>query len=363
VRGDGRVFRPVRKGKRLGVWYYEIRGARPKVGRGFRTRAAALDALKQERGRRSRGEFVPPESERLTVDGILEVYLASLEERQKKSIASVRCRIARLKDALGIIRALDLRTSDVEDYRSKRLRAGRDRATIDREVEVLRAAFRLAVKREQLPRVPFFPMYGVDHVRQGFFERDETEAIVAAMPDETFRDVVRFASLSGWRVGEILPLSWEQVDQRARQIRLGTTKSGRPRTLALAGELWRLILRRWQAREHRTPRGSALSGFVFHRRGGRPISYGSYRDAFAAACEAAGVTGRTTHDFRRTVARDLRRLGISETVCMSVTGHETPSMFRRYAGIIDQREQEAALAAREALLAQEKSKRNIAPLR
>jgi integrase len=194
----------------------------------------------------------------------------------------------------------------------------------------------------------------VDNVRQGFFERDETEAIVAAMPDETFRDVVRFASLSGWRVGEILPLRWEQVDQRARQICLGTTKSGRPRTLTLAGELWSLILRRWQAREYRTLRGSALSEFVFHRRGGRPISYSSYHDTFVAACAAAGIEGRTTHDFRRTVARDLRRLGISETVCMSVTGHETPSMFRRYAGIIDPKEQAAALAAREAFLEKER---------
>jgi hypothetical protein len=46
---------------------------------------------------------------------------------------------------------------------------------------------------------------------------------------------------------------------------------------------------------------------------------------------------------------------------MSVTGHETPSMFRRYAGIIDPKEQEAALAAREVLLAEEKAQSNVAP--
>ena len=41
---------------------------------------------------------------------------------------------------------------------------------------------------------------------------------------------------------------------------------------------------------------------------------------------------------------------------MSVTGHRTPSMFRRYAGMVYTREQEEALAAREALLQSERKK-------
>lgn len=98
------------------------------------------------------------------------------------------------------------------------------------------------------------------------------------------------------------------------------------------------------------PQRPALSAFVFHRRRGRPISYSSYRKAFVLACQKAGLVGRSTHDFRRTVARDLRRLGIDESTCMSVTGHETNAMFRRYAGIIDPSEQLEALARRNLLV-------------
>jgi integrase len=267
--------------------------------------------------------------------------------------------VNRLKESLGFRRAVDLRTGDVEDYRKERVSAGLDKATVDREVEVARAAFRLALKRERLPKIPFFPMFGTDNVRSGFYTSEQTEAIFAAMPDEATREIVRFVSLTGWRIGEVLPLRWEAVDVKARQVHLGTSKNGRPRTLALTGELLSLIERRWRAREYRTRRGSALSAYVFHRRGGRPVSYSGYRRAFVKACAGTGVAGRWTHDFRRSVARDLGRLGVSETVCMSVTGHETPSMFRRYAGIIDPREQEAALTAREALLIEEKE--NIAP--
>ena len=82
-----------------------------------------------------------------------------------------------------------------------------------------------------------------------------------------------------------------------------------------------------------------------------------------AACQRAGVEGRTTRDFRRTVARDLRRAGAPETVCMTITGHESAQVFRRYAGIIDPKEQEAAFAAREALLQSERAKEsNVAQI-
>jgi integrase len=364
MHGDGRVFRPKRKAGALGVWYYSISfGGRVKIGRGYSTREAALTALKEERKRKKRGEFIPPERGRLTVAHLLDAYLKDLKDRGKKSLASVKCRIELLKESLGFQRAMDLSTDHVETYRRQRLAFGRDKATVDREVQILRAAFRLALKREWVARIPYFPMFNVDHVRQGFFEQEEAQKIEAQLP-EVLAEVVRFASLSGWRIGEILPLRWEQVDLKAREIRLGTTKNGRPRTLTLRGSLWDLILRRSKAREYRMrKKDSALSAYVFHRRGGRPVSYSNYRREFASACKRAGVEGRTTHDFRRTVARDLRRAGVPETVCMTITGHESPQVFRRYAGIIDPKEQEAAFAAREALLQSEREKEsNVARL-
>ena len=204
-------------------------------------------------------------------------------------------------------------------------------------------------------KLPFFPSFNADNVKQGFFEAEQTEKIIGKLA-EALAEVVQFVSLAGWRISEVLSLEWSSVDLRAGVIRLATTKSGRPRTLALTGELLRLIERRWKGREYRFRSESALSAFVFHRRRGRPVSYGSYRKAFVLACERAGVVGRTTHDFRRTVARDLRRLGVDESTCMSITGHETNAMFRRYAGIIDPSEQLEALAKRDALLLKERER-------
>lgn len=363
--GDGRVYQPRKDGKPLGVWYYDIFfGGRRKTRRGFRTRRDAEDALKAERKRKARGEFVPAETEVLLVETLLDRYLEDAKERGKRSVASMRCRIELLKSALGSFRALDLRLDDVQRYRQERLSAGISKATIDREVEILRAAFRLAYHRETLPKVPYFPFYNVDNVKMRFFEPQETEKLIEALA-QPLSEVVRFVSLTGWRISEVLSLRWENVNMAVREIRLGTSKNGRPRTLALNGSLWDLILRRWSAREYRTKKNACgIAPYLFHRRGGKAISYSAYRKQFADACGKAEISGKTTHDFRRTVARDLRRAGVSETVCMAITGHESTQVFRRYA-IVATKEQEAAFEARASLLANEAArakKSNLARL-
>jgi integrase len=167
-------------------------------------------------------------------------------------------------------------------------------------------------------------------------------------------DVARFAYASGWRRGELVGnrkkkehepgLTWERVDRAVREVRLSTSKNGRPRVIPLEGILWEIIERRWAARQYELPSGeTAISPLVFHRRG-RPI--GDFRKTWAAACEKANVPGRLFHDLRRSAVRDFVRAGVPETVAMSITGHRTRAVFDRY-DIASQRDKRAALLATE----------------
>jgi hypothetical protein len=62
-----------------------------------------------------------------------------------------------------------------------------------------------------------------------------------------------------------------------------------------------------------------------------------------------GLVGRVPHDLRRSAARNLVRAGVPQNTAMSMTGHLTPEVFRRY-DIISERDQQAAVAALSAFL-------------
>ncbi len=87
-----------------------------------------------------------------------------------------------------------------------------------------------------------------------------------------------------------------------------------------------------------------MIAWLFHR-DGRPIPYGTLYDAWREAAEAAGFPGKLMHDFRRTAATRLDSTpGISRSVAMTLLGHKTDIMFRRYIQTNDERLIEAANA-------------------
>ena len=49
------------------------------------------------------------------------------------------------------------------------------------------------------------------------------------------------------------------------------------------------------------------------------------------ACAAAGFPGRIPYDLQRSAVRNMERAGLSRSVAMQLTGHETAAVSRRYA--------------------------------
>ncbi|MBI4562432.1 MAG: site-specific integrase [Candidatus Rokubacteria bacterium] len=178
---------------------------------------------------------------------------------------------------------------------------------------------------------------------------------------DLLRDFARFGYLSGWRKGEIASLTWADVDRDGRVIRLrpGSSKTGEGRTLALEGELWEIIERRWAARQVPTPEGARLVPWVFHR-AGHPIQ--DIRGAWASACKAAGLEGKLFHDLRRTAVRNMIRAGVSQSVAMKISGHRTAAIFRRY-DITTEADIREAVRKTQAHLQAQPPVRTVVPLR
>jgi integrase len=305
---------------------HELSTGTPDLKLAKRFHRQKLDELAADR--QGLRQFTTPQHRQLQFGSLLDDVVSDYKVRRVKSLGSALSHIKPLREHFGDWRAMDINFRAIEAYITKRQDDKKANATINRELELLRRALRLAHDHELLPAIPKVKSLTENNTRQGFFERADLEAVVAALP-EYLRDFTRFAYLTGWRKGEIVSLRWSDVDRDAGAIRLRpeAAKTGRGRTVMLEGDLRELIDRRWESRLFEKDGNVRVTAVVFHREG-KPV--GDFKKSWATACRAAGVPDKLFHDLRRTAARNMVRAGVPERVAMAVTGHVTRSMFDRY---------------------------------
>jgi integrase len=270
--------------------------------------------------------------EATTFDDLVKLVLDDYQANGRRSHRDAKHRIRKhLLRFFGGWQARDILASDVQAFVAKRQGEGATNGEINRELTLLKRAYNLGLRDEVVTRKPAIRMLKEPPPRQGFFEKEEYEHLLAKLPDY-LRAPITFAYWTGWRThSEILTLTWAQVDLAEGTVRLlpSQSKNGEGRIIALSLDLKALMERLWQ--EHLNSwRACPL---VFHRRGQR---IKAFRDAWDSACKRAGLVkedGRPSkipHDFRRTAARNMVRAGIPERVVMQLLGHKTRSMLDRY---------------------------------
>ena len=177
-------------------------------------------------------------------------------------------------------------------------------------------------------------------MRKGFLDGDQITAIYRALP-EPLRPIVKFAYATDWRTpSEVLPLEGRNVDWIGRCVRLdpGTTKNGEGRTFPFTAEIEQILTDQLAIHEQ-MKKAERVVPFVFHRDGER---IREFRTAWKNACKAAGCPGKLIHDLRRSAVRTFERAGVPRSVAMSIVGHKTESIYRRYAIVDEAMQREAA---------------------
>ena len=249
------------------------------------------------------------------------------ELRGLASIVQLRAHLKHIKLFFGNDRALEVTPSRVNAYMERRQREGAANATINREVEGLQRAFALAVDREALTHAPRFKSLSEHNARQGFFERTDFEAILPRLtmrgkPDTDLQDFLSWCFWTGMRTGETKSLTWADFDGETWTIRLHSrdSKNRKGRAIPLENELRQIVQRRITARRMDSP-------YIFHRNGEQ---MGEFRKVWKRACEEAGLSGKTPHDFRRSAVRNMVRAGVNPDIARQISGHRTAAIFSRY---------------------------------
>ncbi|HKA54224.1 MAG TPA: tyrosine-type recombinase/integrase, partial [Candidatus Binatia bacterium] len=267
-----------------------------------------------------------PAADKVPFESLADGLLKDYEVNSKKSLRCVKIKVNKhLLPFFGGKPAHNIKTADVRAFVDKRQAEGASNGEINRELAALKRMFNLALEAELITRKPVIKLLAEDNVRQGFFEPWEFDAVLAKLPDY-LRPPITFAYYTGWRVqSEILPLTWDRVDLEAGTVLLyrGTTKNKKGRLIQLPQVLQGILAQQWQDHLAHYPE----CPWVFPKNGERLLTF--YK-VWRRACQAAGLSGRLSHDFRRTAVRNLVRAGVPERVAMMVTGHATRDVFERY---------------------------------
>lgn len=347
-RGLGRIYQAPYTNPKTGnkgrtrIWYIALRfrGRTIRESSHSHNRADAVRLLRRRLGEIGQGRYIP-DVEKTTYADLEQMFINDYIVNSRKSLKRARIAAKRLRAFFGGMRAVEITADRIDEYKRVRLesniarRPGATRhpkpATVNNELAALKRMFTLGIRAEKVARRPYIQVLEARNTRTGFFEEPEFRAVRDQLHEDV-KPLVEFAYLTGWRIGEILPLQWKQVDFRAGTIRLepGTTKNDEGRVFPFkALPALDALLRRQRERTEAVSRArDEVVPWVFHR-DGTPIK--TFRTAWRRACSAAGLAGRIPHDFRRTAVRNLERAGVPRSVAMKLTGHKTESIYRRYA--------------------------------
>jgi integrase len=289
--------------------------------------AEAERLLKLRQGEIVTGKFAGLAPERIRVSSLIDLVIEDYTDNHRRSTTDAKLRAERhLRPRLGEIRAADFGSQQIKRYIADRRRADAANATINRELSVIRRGYSLALRSDPplVVRAPHIPKLSENNVRQGFLEHSQYLTLLDLLPDH-LKAIFVVGYHVGVRAGELRQLEWPQVDFSAGEIRLtgSQTKNQRPRTLPIYGDMRVWLEQQKDQRDQLWPSCPC----VFHYSGRR---LGKHLRGWRRACVAAGMPGLLFHDLRRSAVRNMERAGIPRNVAMSITGHRTESVYRRY---------------------------------
>lgn len=225
--------------------------------------------------------------------------------------------------------------------------------TVNHHRAVLRRALNVAMKQRlvQYNAASLAEPPAVEDDDADPFTADEARRILEATRGDRLHALWRLAFVTGFRIGELLGLAWEDVAPgsitfRHQLQRLSVARGGDVRgwaltepkaarrldTIAIDADTAAVLAahRLAQAAERRPD--WRYFGLVFVTEDGNPYHQSVTRKAFLRACDAAGVRRRRPHDMRHTANRLMKDAGVEEDVRMARLGHNTTAMSRKYGG-------------------------------
>jgi len=303
----------------------------------FRTRTQAKQWVQATESAIRDGRYVNvSESRRRTVtdmiERFIEKWLPKYPGRMKKQVALLTW----WKEQCGHLLLNELTASVIADCRDRLLSENtvrgsqRSPATVNRYLSSLGKALTVAVKEWEW--LDDTPMRKVSKPREStgrdrFLSEIEKVNLLRecmASRNHNLYPMVALSLITGARYSELAGLRWENIFFDTRIIVFRKTKNGEDRKIPLTTEAEWIFKQLYN--------GQPFTDLVFQsKKPDRKNQIVNVREAFEAALKRAEIRNFTWHDLRHTAASYLAMNGATQGELMTLLGHKSPAMTKRYA--------------------------------
>lgn len=306
--------------KRGNTWWVRFQWNGQEIRRSARTTSKAearehLDALKAQYraitlGGRPRVPFRQAAAQYIedTMPGLKPSSIASYQQ-------SIRVLAAEFSE-----KHLDeISRKDIATFEAKQLRK-KSASKVKHYRAALSGIFKLALRMDWVETNPCRDLEPIKirNQRDRFLSPKEWDTLRNVLP-EPIRSMAEMSVLRGLRIGEVISLSWSDIDWGQDLIFIRETKNSSPRTIPLEGA--RDVLNRQPGRR----------GLIFPAPDGRERRGDNLTKAINKAARDAGIPNFTCHDLRHTYASWYVQRGGDLYRLQKILGHKSPAMTQRYA--------------------------------
>jgi integrase len=298
----------------------------------YRNKGAAEELAEEFMRSVNHGE-VRPESTMSLNQFIEDCYLPYVEEQKRRSTYCGYKNIwLRYVQPNGDVALREVRTFDAEQLlKDIARRENLSRTTLGHIKHFLSGAFRYA-RRQGVLENPN-PMHDVEIPKARpagetyAYSLEEEAQMLAILPEPT-ATVVATAAFTGARKGEIRGFTWQNYDGPEIRVEKSVWRSHvdepkRPKSkgaIPVIAQLKLLLDQHWERC------GRPRNGFIFSNELGNPMNLEALAvDVIRPALEKANLAWHGWHAFRRGLATNLHRLGVSDKVIQQILRHANVS--------------------------------------
>lgn len=315
------------KGKTYYLDFY-VDGQRKRESAGFSKKVAEVLAAKRI-AEIAEGKYLDVrKSKKTKFAEFCNEYLEKYAKVNKRSWTRDRTSINVLRPFFGNRRLSQITPRLIEDYKIHREKSV-CKATVNRELACLRRIFSIAMDWGKASDTPFkgkaVKFFKEEKFRLRFLTKEEIARLLISCEETPkaahLKPIVVLALNTGMRKGEILNLTWDQIDFENRIITLTRTKTNEERHIPMNDSLISTL--------ENIKNSYVRSDLVFGRTPEKPFL--DVRRSFTAALKRASISNFRFHDLRHTFASHLVMGGVDLRTVMELLGHRDIKMTLKYA--------------------------------